>query len=448
MTTTHTWVIGAAPHCDIVVDAPTVSGTHCRLTRRDGDYSLEDLGSTNGTFVNGTRIGAQVAVTRSDQVFLGARVPLPWPVLPDSPSPASASSARQTVELAIDAAMPTELRLSRPLMACIAAVSVLVAVVVLAAMLRPRSSREPIDEIEAATVSEVATAASAPVATTSHVAGASSQQPSPQAVSVVAAQPHETRDALYAVILADEQESERYRLGTACAVGPRRLLTCASIVAAADQLADRFPKLLVVSANNDGPYQVRLRKRHPNYDAALAKANELRRLFAPPADLDETQPTDTPVPSEQELAAFREQAARLVEQMLASDLAMLEVDRPLPYALDVDSQPPTASEPLQLIGLPHDNDVLFFSAETPLECVRVAAQLVDARTAAQPTTAGALLVRSASEQQKQSWTGSALVNERGNLVGLYTRLKALPDSDANQVADQFDVTLVGNSTDF
>lgn len=48
--------IGKAPHNKVVLNDPTVSGTHAALLARDGGYSIVDLGSSNGTFVNGTRI--------------------------------------------------------------------------------------------------------------------------------------------------------------------------------------------------------------------------------------------------------------------------------------------------------------------------------------------------------------------------------------------------------
>lgn len=48
--------IGRAPSNQVVVEASTVSSRHCEI-RRDGDiYEIRDLGSTNGTFVNGERI--------------------------------------------------------------------------------------------------------------------------------------------------------------------------------------------------------------------------------------------------------------------------------------------------------------------------------------------------------------------------------------------------------
>ena len=48
--------MGRAPRADFVVDAPLVSRLHCRLTLQDAGVLVEDLESTNGTFVNGRRI--------------------------------------------------------------------------------------------------------------------------------------------------------------------------------------------------------------------------------------------------------------------------------------------------------------------------------------------------------------------------------------------------------
>jgi ABC-type multidrug transport system ATPase subunit/ABC-type polysaccharide/polyol phosphate export permease len=79
MTHLHTWLIGGDPRCDLVVDQPTVSGRHCRLSRTDEGFTLEDLQSTNGTFVNGQRIEGPTTVTKADTITLGRSVPLPWP---------------------------------------------------------------------------------------------------------------------------------------------------------------------------------------------------------------------------------------------------------------------------------------------------------------------------------------------------------------------------------
>src|SRR5262247_2449049 len=49
--------IGKAAHNRIVLSDPTVSGTHAIVLARDGGYNIVDLGSSNGTFVNGRKLG-------------------------------------------------------------------------------------------------------------------------------------------------------------------------------------------------------------------------------------------------------------------------------------------------------------------------------------------------------------------------------------------------------
>jgi len=66
--------IGSRPDCDLAVNVPSVSGHHCRLTRDETGFLLEDLNSTNGTFLNGERIRGAVRVnlTVTDTIHLGS----------------------------------------------------------------------------------------------------------------------------------------------------------------------------------------------------------------------------------------------------------------------------------------------------------------------------------------------------------------------------------------
>ena len=48
--------VGRAPRADFILDAPLVSRLHCRLTAGAAELEVVDLESTNGTFVNGTRV--------------------------------------------------------------------------------------------------------------------------------------------------------------------------------------------------------------------------------------------------------------------------------------------------------------------------------------------------------------------------------------------------------
>jgi pSer/pThr/pTyr-binding forkhead associated (FHA) protein len=63
--------IGRDPDCDQVLDLSFVSGRHARLSSSGGKIVLEDLGSSNGTYVNGQRVERPVVVVPGDQIRLG-----------------------------------------------------------------------------------------------------------------------------------------------------------------------------------------------------------------------------------------------------------------------------------------------------------------------------------------------------------------------------------------
>lgn len=63
--------IGRADYNDLVIPDPSVSAAHAKLQRRDGIWVLSDLGSTNGTFVDGERITEETALGPGATVRFG-----------------------------------------------------------------------------------------------------------------------------------------------------------------------------------------------------------------------------------------------------------------------------------------------------------------------------------------------------------------------------------------
>jgi pSer/pThr/pTyr-binding forkhead associated (FHA) protein len=64
--------LGRAPGCQVWIDDSFASQIHARVFFVDHTAYLEDLGSTNGTLVNGQRVHGQVPLKRGDRVAVGA----------------------------------------------------------------------------------------------------------------------------------------------------------------------------------------------------------------------------------------------------------------------------------------------------------------------------------------------------------------------------------------
>jgi pSer/pThr/pTyr-binding forkhead associated (FHA) protein len=62
--------IGRSPDCDIFLDDVTVSRNHAVLVEEDGQFSVEDQGSLNGTFVNRKRID-RAPLREGDELQVG-----------------------------------------------------------------------------------------------------------------------------------------------------------------------------------------------------------------------------------------------------------------------------------------------------------------------------------------------------------------------------------------
>ena len=67
-----TILIGRDRNCDIVLPEVTVSSKHAEISKiSDEVYLLTDLGSTNGTYINGEKIKGSVNISLSDKIYIG-----------------------------------------------------------------------------------------------------------------------------------------------------------------------------------------------------------------------------------------------------------------------------------------------------------------------------------------------------------------------------------------
>ena len=79
-------LIGRQPDVAVYLDSLSVSRHHARIVNQPDGCFVEDLGSSNGTYVNGVRIGGRALLTERDELRIG---PYTFHLHTDRPPPAS-----------------------------------------------------------------------------------------------------------------------------------------------------------------------------------------------------------------------------------------------------------------------------------------------------------------------------------------------------------------------
>jgi pSer/pThr/pTyr-binding forkhead associated (FHA) protein len=69
--TKEEFLIGRGSDCDLRLGVSAVSRHHCLLRIRNGEATLADLGSANGTFVNGARLRSTATLQHGDEIGVG-----------------------------------------------------------------------------------------------------------------------------------------------------------------------------------------------------------------------------------------------------------------------------------------------------------------------------------------------------------------------------------------
>jgi len=67
-------LLGRNPECTLVLDDDFASGRHARIFRRDGGWVVEDLGSTNGTYMGATRLTQPTPVEAGSTLRIGKTI--------------------------------------------------------------------------------------------------------------------------------------------------------------------------------------------------------------------------------------------------------------------------------------------------------------------------------------------------------------------------------------
>jgi predicted component of type VI protein secretion system len=98
--------IGRDSSSAVAINDAEISRKHARMTFQGGKYVIEDLGSTNGTFVNGQRLVSAVVLKSGDVVSFGEQIVLMYEAL--SSDPGETMISRKGPQKPVPAAAPAQ----------------------------------------------------------------------------------------------------------------------------------------------------------------------------------------------------------------------------------------------------------------------------------------------------------------------------------------------------
>jgi len=90
-------IIGRDTNADIVINVAEISRQHTRLRLEANGYIAEDLGSTNGTFVNGSRLTGPITLRPGDIIQLGEAATLAYQTTQYDPDATIVASAKTNI---------------------------------------------------------------------------------------------------------------------------------------------------------------------------------------------------------------------------------------------------------------------------------------------------------------------------------------------------------------
>ncbi|MFO0943976.1 MAG: FHA domain-containing protein [Pirellulales bacterium] len=344
------YTVGSSEQADIVINQPTVSRIHCRFEWNGGLWVLHDLNSTNGTFVNGMRITEATRLSASDIVTLGRGIACEIPETPQLGSPGSnrqsPASSRKVVSEPVSNTTGAKKKIV-PTGIIVALAGFAIAAVLLVALLfmnRSAPTKTEADSQAKSTGSEDAKSNNNPEQQTAN------QNSSTR--SDAAASSGNPQAALWMTVVASADGKTQKLLGTAIAIEPKRLVTLASLIHAAELVKDEFPQLKLINLQNPeltiSSPKVRS---HPNY----AKAMDSFATFE--KDLAEKMKSLTTLeePSLEDKLKWSERFESIMEAISNADLAIIETSVTLPgtlIAAQSKSTQTNAVNECRLIGFP------------------------------------------------------------------------------------------------
>jgi hypothetical protein len=258
----------------------------------------------------------------------------------------------------------------------------------------------------------------------------------PKAVKPPAAP--DVRRALYSVIVSGATGEARFRLGTAWAVAPKRLVTSGAVVMAIEELQKSGMSAVVSREGDSGGERVAGLHVHPAYRRAFEEALVARQEIekARLADKPSNKGPRSDVSSSDAVTGARERLDSAYAAQADCDVGLLDVDQTLDTLLTpLSGKLPADPFQCKLAGLPFPVDQ--YRASEPGPADRVQQFSFNINPGAAGSSDGAhLILQFGGVLARRNWSGSPILNPAGRVIGVYSRPLPALDGDTDAESDR------------
>ncbi len=278
-----------------------------------------------------------------------------------------------------------------------------------------------------------------------------SSNPPPDKSAIVGAQSRSPAESVYLVLLSAPDRDQTYRLGMAWAMEKRRLVTSAAVAQGIQQLREQLPQATVRGMDHRARATLADVHVHPEYQRISRLVSNLQQ------ELDDLRGELEGSRDDSLIEQLRPKMIDVQSQLLESlhrqvdyDVAVMDVDRDLPNWLPVPAAESAKARPgtlVQLVGFPFPVDEFLLDPEAEMSFVTVQGQ-VQAKVKGADEAVRHWLVKLRDAKPEENWSGSPVVNSRGEVLGVYSRPTAPLESQADFVPVTHEMTAIGQLMDF
>lgn len=233
-------------------------------------------------------------------------------------------------------------------------------------------------------------------------------------------------DAGVCLVIVKLPEGEQvFQLGTAFAMAPGRLVTSGAVAVELRGHQSRSRTGWARSISADSDFEIASIRAHPEYIKAVEQAHELHQEDETLRDkITRGEAGDDRDALARALTDIDERLIAAYERQVSFDIAVLELTGSSPElpALAAAGRSPPAGARLSVWGLPFGkNGDVFVDPERMARVVHASATVLLRSNPANDRALARLVVRCQENLAGQNWSGSALVNSTGHVVGVYSR---------------------------